>query len=354
MAQIRALALHIPIISSEDVIETTIKSIDKVYDCMNKCGVIPWTKRLVFPPVYEYKYLSNLLNDLFSVLDNDIMVGIGIEENSECIDKIVDLLTNYANLYMSTRCNDDNCIRKNIDNIYLIQQSNIDYNIYTKFAVVFGSWIETPYFPATSNISNALGLSISLRYVDLVEKTIFSDDVSELIEFIKRIDNEALCISKCSNIPFTGIDLSLSPWMDESVARIIEKIIKNRIGFPGTVYAIFSLNRLISSIINKLKLRSIGFNEVMLSVAEDIVLNERVKNCDIRIRDLVNYSTVCVAGLDMVAVPKTIDIHSIAIDMLTISKIKRKSVAMRIIPVEQEPTTSINLNMFGTTYVIMP
>ncbi|MEM3980494.1 MAG: DUF711 family protein, partial [Ignisphaera sp.] len=131
--------------------------------------------------------------------------------------------------------------------------------------------------------------------------------------------------------------------------------IGNKIGSPGTINAIYSLNKLIDGIIKKLRIRSIGFNEVMLPVAEDDILNKRVEEGFIRLRDLINYSIVCVAGLDMVAIPKLlVDIRRTAIDMLTVHKIKKRSVAMRIIPVDQEPGTSIKLENFGTTYVIFP
>ena len=151
-----------------------------------------------------------------------------------------------------------------------------------------------------------------------------------------------------------GVDLSLSPWREESVVAIIEKLIGNKIGFPGTINTIFSLNRLVKGLAKKLGVVTTGFNEVMLSVAEDNILNERVKEMAIRLRDLISYSALCAAGLDMVAVPRSIDITRIAIDMLTIYRVKGRSVAMRIIPVDGGPGTEILLKRFGVTYVIEP
>jgi uncharacterized protein (UPF0210 family) len=148
--------------------------------------------------------------------------------------------------------------------------------------------------------------------------------------------------------------MSLSPWREESVCMIIENLINNKIGFPGTLNAIYSLNKLIFGLIKKLEVKSIGFNEVMLPVAEDAVLNERVKEVALKLRDLVNYSILCVAGLDMVAIPLNLDIYRLAIDMLTIYRVKKRTVAMRIIPVDQEPGTALKLENFGVTYVVYP
>ncbi|MEM1541538.1 MAG: DUF711 family protein [Ignisphaera sp.] len=353
MAQVRALALHTPLNGNENVTESITKIVDKISECLSICGMKPWTLRLILPPATDCRDLYRLSQDLFNVLDDDIMVGLGIEEHRECINSIVPLLTTYPKLYMSTRCDNDMCIEKVVDSVYLRRSIDIDYNVYTRFALIFGTWIETPYFPATCNFSNVHGLSISLMYVDLVEKALFNNNVLELFRFIEESNGKAMCLSKCSDVPFIGVDLSLSPWMDESVAGLIEKLIRNRIGHPGTINAIYSLNKLINRIIERLKLRSIGFNEVMLPVAEDSILNERIKNSDIRLRDLINYSLVCVAGLDMVAIPINANIYSIAIDMLTVHKIKRRNVAMRVIPVDQNPTAPVNLKMFGTTYVAM-
>jgi len=353
MALIRALAIHLSHdLLAPESIDRIVSIADRVKKCLYK--VKPWTLRLVFPVANTCKSIEHFLNDLFSTVDADTMVDIGFEGDVADINYVPSLLDKYKKYYASVRCTSDECIDRVVSSVYAVRDKNVDFNIYTKFALLFGNWIETPYFPATCNVSNVVGISASLRYVDLVEKALFGGSPQKLFEFIQQVYSDLDDVSRCSDMPFLGLDMSLSPWKDESIARIIEKLINREIGFPGTLNAINSLNRLIDGLIKKLKLRSIGFNEVMLPVAEDDILNERVKQGYTRLRDLVSYALVCVAGLDMVALPKTLDIRRLSVDMLTIHKIKRRSVAMRIIPVDQDPGTPIKLENFGITYVASP
>lgn len=355
MPLIRALATHIPHdYRTIEYLDKLVNILDHIKKCLKTCNVEPWTFRLIFPPTTDYKGIERYLNELFSVIDRDTLVSISIEGTTFDVNQLINTVHNYRKFYTAIRCGDDECVDKVVTAIYVKFNKNIDINVYTRIALVFGSWIETPYFPATCNVSNTLGLSAALRYVDLVDKALFGESPQELYNFIQGIQDKMECVSKCSDIPFLGIDLSLSPWREESIANLLEKLIGNKIGSSGTINAIYSLNKLIDGIIKKLRIRSIGFNEVMLPVAEDDILNKRVEEGFIRLRDLVNYSIVCVAGLDMVTVPKFLDIRRTAIDMLTVHKIKKRSVAMRIIPVDQEPGTSIKLENFGTTYVIYP
>lgn len=352
MALIRALAIHVPLdFQSIEEVDRIIKVVDSVLNCAHMLNVRPWTLRIVFPAIANCEELKKYLDNLFSVLRPDIMVGIGVEGNTKGIEDILQLLHMFKKFYSSIRCDSDSCIRRAVDSIYVRPSRNVDINVYTRFALLFGSWIETPYFPATCNISNTLGISASLRYVDLVDRALFENSPQELFSFIENVYRQAEDISRCANIPLLGLDLSLSPWKEESVAGLVEKLMGYKIGLPGTVNAVYSLNKLIEGLIRKLRIRSIGFNEVMLSVAEDSVLNERVREGYMRLRDLINYSMVCVAGLDMVAVPRGVDIHKVAIDMSTVYKIKKRSVAMRIIPTDQEPNSIVKLEDFGITYV---
>ncbi|MEM4506193.1 MAG: hypothetical protein QXM82_02325, partial [Ignisphaera sp.] len=87
MAQIRALALHIPFFNDdESVIDTITKIMDKISECLGICGMEPWTLRLILPTATDCRKLYRLLRDLFNVLNDDIMVGLGTEEHRECIN----------------------------------------------------------------------------------------------------------------------------------------------------------------------------------------------------------------------------------------------------------------------------
>jgi len=358
MPMIRALAIHVPVDKwdYEKLMEDVIKTIDRVLSNVKIFKIDPWTFRIILPLIpsnISCTFVKYLMNDLSSVFVHDApLVGISFEYDHDCIKDIVKYLEEFKNLYIATRCDNDICIDRIVNNIYNVKITNID--IFTKFAVLFGYWVETPYFPATSNVSNVLGISISLRYVDLMSDMILNNRVNELFNYIITVNRNVQEFSKYINIPFLGFDLSLSPWKNESVCLLIERLILNKFGYPGTLNAIYSLNILLKSLPKKIGIKTLGFNEVMLPVAEDDLLNERVREGDIRLRDLINYGLVCVAGLDMVAIPRDININRILIDMLTIFKRKNSSVAMRIIPTDLEAGNRIYLDRFGETFVINP
>lgn len=355
VALIRALAIHIPSdLQSIDALDRVVEIISKLTDSLSAHGINPWTLRVIFPATSAVESLRQYLSDLFSVVGNSVLVAIGVEEDAPDLNKMLDFLSTYNNLYSSVRCSTDYCVEKIVSSVYMRGLGNVELEVFTKFAVLYGQWVETPYLPATSNISDMLGMSVSFRYIDLIDKALTKGEISDLINFINEARRALEAVSKSLNMPLLGFDLSISPWKNESVAMLIEKLIGGRIGFPGTINAIYSLNRMVRGLAEKLQIRCIGFNEVMLSVAEDDVLNERVKEGEIRLRDLIGFSLVCAAGLDMVAVPRTLDLYRVAVDVLTSFKIKRRSIAMRIIPVDGEPGSEVKLKGFGTTYVARP
>ncbi len=355
---IRALAIHMPIDKwdYEKLIEDMVRIIDRILNNVKTFGIDPWTFRLILPLIpsnISCSFIEHLITDLSSIfINNTPLISMSFEYDHDCIRGITRYLEEFKNLYIATRCDNDNCINSIVNNVYRTKTPKID--VFTKFAVLFGHWIETPYFPATSNVSNVLGISISLRYVDLISSMILNNKVNELFNYIITMNRNIQEFSKYINIPFLGFDLSLSPWKNESICLLIEKLILNKFGYPGTLNAIHSLNMLLKNIPLKLGIKAIGFNEVMLSVAEDELLNERVREGSVRLRDLINYGLVCVAGLDMVAIPRGIDINRILMDMLTIFKRKNGPVAMRIIPTDLEAGSKVYLDRFGETFVINP
>jgi len=184
MPMIRALAIHVPVDKwdYEKLMEDVIKTIDRVLSNVKIFKIDPWTFRIILPLIpsnISCTFVKHLMIDLSSVFVHDApLVGISFEYDHDCIKDVVKYLEEFKNLYVATRCDNDICIDRIVNNIYNVKTSNID--IFTKFAVLFGYWVETPYFPATSNVSNVLGISISLRYVDLISDMILNNRVNEL------------------------------------------------------------------------------------------------------------------------------------------------------------------------------
>ncbi len=337
-----------------DIVSHAIEFSTRVRECLREHRVDAWTLRIVMPPIpsdLDREWCRSFAKTLSRELTDVLVAAFPLEPESPCVDVVIELLSDAPNVFGSVRCSDDLCLSRAVEKVL---RKDVDIEAFTRFAIIIGTWIETPYFPATANASMASGLSASLRYVDLVEQAMIRGDPSKLFSFIMSAMRSLEEVASCSGIPFKGFDLSLSPWMDESVGLLVERLINAKIGSPGTFNAVYSLNKLIKALSRKLNVKTLGFNEVMFPVAEDVVLNERVKEGYLRLRDLVALSTYCVAGLDMVAIPRRIDLLRLSIDLLTVYRVKSRSIAMRVIPVDAEPGSEVKLKRFGTTYVAAP
>jgi len=361
MALIRALTVFISAGYGESTVEHIVGRViniaDRVAECVRQHGINPWTLRIVIPPVaanWSVDRCRELTKQIHEISSDWLVHSLGLEIDSGCAAKVFDVLNEYKRAYASIRCDDDSCLIRASD---IIKNSYKDYEpeVFTRFALTVGPWISTPYFPATTNNLNQIGFSVALRYVDLIKESVVLGRADGLFKFIGDTYEKLRSIASCANIPFLGFDLSISPWMEESVAEIVELLIENRIGYPGTVNAIVALNRMIRLIASKAAVPVIGFNEVMLPVAEDSLLNERVRTGVIRLRDLVNYSAFCVAGLDMVSIPiKMISLERLLMDMLTIYNTKFRTIGVRVVPIDAEPGSRVHLPRFGDTFVIQP
>ena len=356
MPMIRALTVFVPVHSwsVEEITSSAVKLAGKVFDCSRSVNASVWTNRIVLPVVpsisLECNDIVRIANEIASVLrSRDVMVAFPLDPEHKCLKEAARLLA-VENLFFSTACSTAECLQRVTEALYSVK--DVELEAFTRFAISFGTWLETPYFPATANISNIASFSLSLRYIDAIARAIAGDRKS-LYEFLRDVAKEADTISQCSSIPFTGIDFSLSPWLsnEESIALLVESLLGAPLGAPGTLNVLYNLSALVKALPKKVGVRHTGFNEVMLPVAEDSALSQRVKEGCVRVRDLISYSFVCVAGLDMVALPRGTNISMLASDMLTVYKVKGRVIAMRVIPTGLEEGSEIRLKRFGTTYV---
>ncbi|MEM3326533.1 MAG: DUF711 family protein, partial [Thermoproteus sp.] len=148
--------------------------------------------------------------------------------------------------------------------------------------------------------------------------------------------------------PFLGIDGSLSPWGEKSVAKAIRRIFGVEVGRWGTHYSIRALNEAIWSSGVKL----LGFSEVMLPLAEDEELKRLVERGTLDLYKLVSYASTCVAGLDMVPIETDLEtLKKILLDLEAIAKTKGRPVGVRVFPASGQ---YFDVPGFGKTPVLRP
>lgn len=104
------------------------------------------------------------------------------------------------------------------------------------------------------------------------------------------------------------------------------------------------------------RLPSVGFNSVQLPVAEDLKLKARVSEGEASARDLARLAGVCLAGLDMVAVPYEEKlVAGLILEVAAYARAKKTPLGVRIITLEGvEPGDRIALGRFGELPVMPP
>ncbi|PVU75148.1 DUF711 domain-containing protein, partial [Sulfolobus sp. SCGC AB-777_G06] len=203
---------------------------------------------------------------------------------------------------------------------------SLDPEIATRVAILVNEeFLTTPYFPVGSANTINDSLSSSLIYVREFEENRAERALAFADEYSKKISKEI-------GIRYLGIDASLSPWMEESTGRLIENLSGEKMFSFGQLSTVANINRRIFELVWRLKIAPIGFSELMLPVAEDNVLMERVREGSLTLSQLMALTSVCVAGLDMIAVKRDIELYKkILRDSMAIQFTKRRPYGIRII-----------------------
>lgn len=182
----------------------------------------------------------------------------------------------------------------------------------------------SPYFPAS--ITDRRGLSVALLYPDDLARR---EDVARVL---KEGEAAGMHAAASLGLPFLGVDASLSPWGQASVAKAVERLYGVKVGEWGTHEAIRDLNGEIA----RAPVSKTGFNEVMLPLAEDEGLKALVREGLLTLEKLISYAAVCVPGLDMV--PLRISdwgrLKRLLADLAALASGKGRPVGVRIFPVD--------------------
>ena len=144
--------------------------------------------------------------------------------------------------------------------------------------------------------------------------------------------------SRCLNVPFGIVDLSLAPTpaIGDSVADILCEIGLEHAGAPGTTAALALLNDQVkkggvmaSSYVG-------GLSGAFIPVSEDQGMIDAVTAGALTLEKLEAMTCVCSVGLDMIAIPgdtKASTISGIIADEMAIGMVNQKTTAVRLIPV---------------------
>jgi uncharacterized protein (UPF0210 family) len=131
---------------------------------------------------------------------------------------------------------------------------------------------------------------------------------------------------------YLGIDPSPAPAQDRSIGAAIEALTHVPFGSASTLEACAA----ITTALKTLQVRTCGYAGLMLPVLEDPILAQRATEGRYGIRDLLLYSSVCGAGLDVVPIPGDTPAETVAgliRDVAVLSSKVRKPLSARLLVV---------------------
>ena len=145
-------------------------------------------------------------------------------------------------------------------------------------------------------------------------------------------------VAKALGIPFGVVDLSLAPTpnIGDSVGEIIQILGVDNIGAPGTTAIIALLNDAVKKGGTFASQSVGGLSGAFIPVCEDHALADAVRDGSLVLEKLEAMTSVCSVGLDMIAIPGSVDaatISAIIADEMAIGMINSKTTAVRLIPV---------------------
>ncbi len=145
-------------------------------------------------------------------------------------------------------------------------------------------------------------------------------------------------VSEILGVSFGVVDLSLAPTptIGDSVGEILHILGVDAIGAPGSTAILALLNDAVKKGGLFASKTVGGLSGAFIPVMEDAVLAEAVGRNELCLEKLEAMTCVCSVGLDMVAIPGSVDADTIAAiiaDEMAIGMVNNKTTAARIIPV---------------------
>ncbi|AEE15861.1 PFL family protein [Treponema brennaborense] len=144
--------------------------------------------------------------------------------------------------------------------------------------------------------------------------------------------------AKRLGVDFGILDLSLAPtpYVGDSVARILEELGLESAGAPGTTAALAMLTDMVKKGGVMASTNVGGLSGAFIPVSEDEGMIAAVKAGSINLEKLEAMTCVCSVGLDMIAIPGDTSestISGIIADEMAIGMVNNKTTAVRLIPV---------------------
>jgi len=307
---IRAITLHYPVRDWEGAgerLDSAVSMLEEACDYASEAtGSKPWTLRLSLTPPEAGVPLGPYISELVEISDRRrILVSLGgFSPKDVRAPELKDALE--AGLYAYLRADtwEDVALAARL----LTSWSQPPFEHMTRVGVeLLGDpGFLSPYFPIsqTPRAVRVPSFSVAFMLPSALAEAFKRGGEAEAADLLLKASLKAAraITSFCErrDCAFAGADLSISPWMDDSVGSLVEEVGGCTIGDVGCILAVYRLNSLIRGVASALP-SSTGFNEVMMAVGEDSLLKKRSYEKKLTLRRLMEMVPVCLAGVDMVA-----------------------------------------------------
>lgn len=222
-----------------------------------------------------------------------------------------------------------------------------------------------PFFPAAYAQRDRPAFALALQAADLAlgcfEKAKSLQEAQQcLIETVnanaERLEAVALKMEKMYGYEFKGLDFTPAPHPDEgfSIASALEALGLPAFGPQGSLFA----STFLTTSLQQAQYRKTGFNGLMLPVLEDSTLALRAAEGNLSVTELLVFSAVCGAGLDVVPLPGDTtpeEIYPILLDLGALALRLNKPLTARLMPIPGKKAgdpTAFNFSYFANSHVI--
>lgn len=230
---------------------------------------------------------------------------------------------------------------------------------------------DSPFLPSAHNGLGMpeMSVNVAVSGPGVIERAIRRSPPSTLEELHKTIKKTAFKITRLGEligravsdemgVELGSVDLSLapSPKVGDSVAGIIEAMGIEKMGAHGSLSALALLMDAVKKGGAMATSHVGGLSSTFIPVSEDSVMSERASEGYIDFYTLLALSAVCNSGIDMVGISKKQGKDKavgLIMDVLTLGITLNKILGVRMIPVDDDPGSVVDLGGLLGKVVVM-
>jgi uncharacterized protein (UPF0210 family) len=215
----------------------------------------------------------------------------------------------------------------------------------------------TPFFPAAYAQRERPAFALALQSADLAldcfkQAKSLEEARQCLVDSVNsnasRLEAVAEKMEKMYGYQFKGLDFTLAPHPDQdaSIGSALEALGLLSFGPHGSLFA----SAFLTSILQQAQYRKTGFNGLMLPVLEDSTLALGAAEGSLSVTELLMFSAVCGAGLDVIPLPGDTspdEIYPILLDLSALALRLNKPLTARLMPVPGKKAGDLTTFDFG-------